>query len=159
MEFLLSRHSALAGNFSEGVSSSCLIDAVCQAYQWSQKWVLMNLQAEQSLVDNFDEHTQRSLDWAMGYGDEADYDNQGKLTNPNIITADKGFNNQIIHAVPTYAAIFRKWSQFQTLSADGQTTACPSAYAFITLTYTPTFARLKTNFDIWKKYWPGDLPA
>lgn len=153
IDFLKRYDSYLWGLTIEGVLIPALIDAISAAYDWPQRWAWITLQAEQSLVERLDTPPQKALDWAMGYGIEADYDASGNLTGPpNVKDIYRGILNQIIHGIPTARSYFREWNPATTQKVQGQIITTPSAYSWMALQYTPAFERLAINFDLWNKY-------
>ena len=129
------------------------LDTLCKIFDVAQKWMLISLQREQSLVN---QTTMPVVAWrlnaAVGLGIEDDH--MGKS---QVIQKYLGFYNQMVHGVPTSRMLFREWTETATQNVLGQNITTPDAMTWLQLMWTPDFSVLKTNHDLWKQWWPEDV--
>ena len=118
----------------------------------SQKWVLVCLQREQSLISQKTIPTDiHRLDWAMGYGYLEEV--------PLIMFKYQGFTNQIINAIPRSRELFNQFINPVSVIMDMESWLIPNKFTWLQCQYTPHITTsIIVNAEIWANYWADDMP-
>ncbi len=165
--FLESRKTFLATYKIDAVPYSIWLDQKCQEKDLNPKHILVNLQKEQSLIDNAPTlPNQRTLNRALGYGMEDDGDR------PEFY----GFQRQNECAIKDIVRDYKKYKaqkiQPKQKVDEGLLILQPfTAFTSVLYEYTPWtgtpesifYAKFKgihgvyLFWYIWKKYWTADL--
>lgn len=164
-EFLASRNSFLLEYQYDNPSYQLVrfpehLDALCKASNVPQKWVLVSLQREQSLVtENIIPVRAWRLNACMGYGVLDDHNGVVDAAEGATGMQKKyyGFFNQLSWAVPRCRVLFDRWTAETSQVVENKMVQTPDAFTFLQLKYTPVMDVLNTNYSIWKRFWEKDL--